>query len=62
MAVGNNGKYGYMDCDGNIAIDFLFDYASDFVEGRAYVIASGERKIILATGETVEENIESDLK
>src|SRR5690606_32118766 len=39
-----NGKYGYLDKNGNIIIDFIYDGADDFSEGlaRVYKTIQGE--------------------
>ena len=37
-----NGKWGYIDKNGNIAIKPKFDYAEGFQEGRARIVLYGK--------------------
>ena len=48
-----DGKAGYIDTSGNIAIQFKFDGAASFSEGLASVKLNGQWGYINADGETV---------
>ena len=50
VLIDRNNKYGYIDKQGNIAIDFLFDYAEPFQNGLARVIYNGQTEYIDETG------------
>jgi hypothetical protein len=48
---GNNGKYGYIDGEGNIVIDFIYDTAYSFSGGSALVKSGGKWTFINKSGE-----------
>jgi len=48
-----NGKWGYMDKAGEVAIDTQFAEARDFVEGLALIRKDGKYDYIEATGKLV---------
>ena len=48
-----NGKCGYLDTKGNVAIDFRFDAAGDFAEGLANVKINEEVFMIDTSGKTI---------
>ncbi len=37
------GKWGYLDCNGDVAIPMIYDEAGNFKDGRAEVQIEGER-------------------
>lgn len=41
--VEKDGKYGFIDENGNISIDIKYDYANDFSNGRAKVELNGQK-------------------
>ena len=43
-----NGKYGYVDPRGELVIDTIFTYTSDFKDGLAYVAYNGRNGLITA--------------
>lgn len=45
-----NGKFGYVDRDGKLVIDALYDAAAGFVEGRAIVKRGGKLQILERDG------------
>jgi len=49
----NNGKFGYIDSKGDVAIPFVYDYAAPFSEGLAYVVQDGKFGYIDRTGNVV---------
>ena len=48
-----DGKFGYIDADGNTVIDCIYDACSPFSEGLASVEKDGENLVIDLTGKTV---------
>lgn len=76
--VKKDGKYGYINTNGELMIDFLYDYASPFVQITAYdkkfyiafVCKDGSTTVILKNGravlsyrtETLDENYEAKLQ
>ncbi len=53
LAVGVNGKYGYIDSLGKEAISLNFDYAKEFYEGLAAVERDGKYGYINSNGEQI---------
>lgn len=51
--VKKNGRWGYIDMDGKVAIDFQYDSAGLFEEGLAVVDIGGKDRYIDRTGKTV---------
>ena len=61
-----DGKYGYINQDGNVVIDFKYDYASPFVkivqynkifdDGRSKIILKNEREVMTYRTESSDEN------
>lgn len=41
-AVKKDGKWGYIDTDGNVVVDFVFDKATPISDGKAWVIYNGK--------------------
>ena len=41
-AVKKNGKWGYIDKQGNVVIDFIFDKATPLCDGKVWVIYNGK--------------------
>lgn len=52
-AVSKDGKYGYIDWNGNVVIDFEYDMAYEFSEGRARIIKDGKTGYIDRKGNIV---------
>ena len=48
-----NGKYGYVDYQGNIVSDFIWDYGEAFCDGLAYVENDGKMAYINIDGQVV---------
>lgn len=48
-----NNKFGYMDKEGNIKINAQFDYAADFIEGRA-LVGNNIRNIYTLIGDVMD--------
>ena len=46
--IDRNGKYGYIDTQGNIAIAPQYDEAGNFLEGLVAVALDGARKVAIA--------------
>ena len=73
-----DGKYGYIDTTGNIAIEFIYDYASPFVNitqydkkfqialvcqnGSSYIILKNGRKVMSYRSESSDENYAAKTK
>lgn len=73
-----DGKYGYITESGNLAIDFLYDYASPFVKinmynkqfeialvcqnGSSYIILKNGRKVLSYRSESEDDNYGAKLK
>ena len=53
IALKKNGYWGYIDFSGHTVIDFIYDYAWPFKEGRAKVTYLGNQGIINTAGEWV---------
>lgn len=53
LAVGKNNQWGYIDQNGEVIIDFSFDYASAFFEDTAIVREDGLYYVINKQGEAV---------
>ena len=53
IKVFKNKKYGFLNLDGSIAIDFIFDEAESFSEGLTAVVKNGYWGFINTKGETV---------
>ena len=51
--VKKDGKFGYIDKNGNVAIDFKFDYGSDFNEDLAAVAIEDKFFYIDKNGENI---------
>jgi len=76
--VKKDGKYGYINQNGDVVIDFVYDYASPFVNitvynkefqvalvcqnGTSYVIMKNQRKVMSYRAESADENYEAKLK
>ncbi len=76
--VKKNGKYGYINPSGDVVMDFVYDYASPFVnitaynkdfqvalvcqEGTSYVILKNQRKVMSYRSESSDENYEAKRK
>lgn len=54
-------KYGYIGIDGKVSIPLQFDYATSFVDGRAYV-AMGNRCMLIDTSGRVVTDLDLDPK
>ncbi|HET7300931.1 MAG TPA: WG repeat-containing protein, partial [Oleiagrimonas sp.] len=50
MAVRRDGKFGYLDVDGNEALPFAYEAARTFSSGKAYVRQDGKWRIINRDG------------
>lgn len=48
-----DGQYGYIDRDGNVAVDFQYDRAYPFSEGRARVVKNGNTGYIDRQGNVI---------
>lgn len=73
--VKKDGKYGYINQNGDVVIDFVYDYASPFVnitvynkdfqialvcqDGTSYVILKNQRKVMSYRAETSTDNYEA---
>lgn len=73
-----NGKYGYINQNGEIKIDFMYDYASPFIEidvynkkfyialvckdGSSYIILKNGRKVLSYRTESADENYKAKIK
>jgi hypothetical protein len=53
VAVYKDGKWGYIDKSGAVVAPFVYDYADDFYEGRAWVRAGDDVFLIDASGAIV---------
>lgn len=76
--VKKDGKYGYINQNGDIVIDFVYDYASPFVnitvynkdfqvalvcqDGTSYVILKNQRKVMSYRAETSTDNYEAKMQ
>lgn len=76
--VKKDGKFGYINQNGDVVIDFLYDYASPFVEiteynkkfdialvckdGSSYIILKNGRKVLSYRTESADDNYEAKLK
>lgn len=76
--VKRDGKYGYISENGNVVIDFKYDYASPFVkismnnkdfeialvcaEGSSYIILKNERQVMSYRSESADENYEAKIQ
>lgn len=76
--VKKDGKYGYINQNGEVMIDFVYDYASPFVnitvynkdfqialvcqDGTSYVILKNERKVMSYRSESADENYDAKWK
>lgn len=49
----DNGLYGYMNTDGNLEINYQYDFADDFSEGLAVVEKDGKYGFIDKEGNVV---------
>lgn len=54
IRVEKNGKFGYADKESGRFIGCIFDYAEDFVNGRATVKYKGKMRVINAVGKFVD--------
>ncbi len=57
--IGNQFKYGYIDKNVNVVIDFQFEYANPFIAGKALVKQSGEEFYIDKQGNRIAETWKS---
>lgn len=73
-----NGKYGYMNANGEKVIEFVYDYASPFIEinvynkkfyialvckdGSSYIILKNGRKVLSYRTESADDNYEAKVK
>ncbi len=73
-----NGKYGYINTNGEKVIEFVYDYASPFIEinvydkkfyialvckdGSSYIILKNGRKVLSYRTESADENYEAKIK
>lgn len=73
-----NGKYGYINQYGEVTIDFMYDYASPFIEidmynkkfyialvckdGSSYIILKNGRKVLSYRTESADENYKAKIK
>lgn len=76
--VKRDGKYGYITENGNLAIDFEYDYASPFVnitmynknfkialvckEGSSYIILKNKREVLSYRSESADDNYKAKLE
>lgn len=76
--VKKDGKYGYINQNGDVVIDFVYDYASPFVnitvynkdfqvalvcqDGTSYVILKNQRKVMSYRAETSTDNYEAKMQ
>lgn len=76
--VKKDGKYGYINQNGDVVIDFVYDYASPFInitvynkvfqvalvcqEGTSYLIMKNERKVMSYRAESADEDYEAKLR
>lgn len=76
--VKKDGKYGYINQNGDVVIDFAYDYASPFInitvynkdfqvalvcqEGTSYVIMKNQRKVMSYKSESAVDNYEAKMK
>lgn len=76
--VKKDGKYGYINQNGDVVIDFVYDYASPFVtitvynkdfqvalvcqDETSYIILKNQRKVLSYRSESSSENYEAKLK
>ena len=54
----NNAKYGYIDEQGNVVIDYIYDNAGDFSEGLAPVIKNNKLSYINTSGDYILKDVE----
>ena len=76
--VKKDGKYGYINQNGDVVMDFVYDYASPFItitvynkdfqvalvcqDGVSYVILKNQRKVLSYKSESDENNYEAKMK
>jgi len=53
LPVRRDGKYGYLDLEGNLVIPCIYDYAQDFQNGAACAKLDGKYGLIDASGEVL---------
>ena len=53
LVEGNNGKFGYLNTDGEVVIDFIYDYASIFWDGAAIIFENGYYGLIDTSGDYI---------
>ena len=76
--VKKDGKFGYINSNGEVVIDYIYDYASPFVkiksydktfyvalvceEGSSYLILKNQRKILSYRSESADDNYEAKIE
>lgn len=53
LVKGSNGKFGYLNTDGEVVIDFIYDYASIFWDGAAIILENGYYGLIDTSGDYI---------